>query len=298
MLDLDTKYSRLEYRVEGTFLNPQIWTTYNDLVIQTGVIRRYLPGFTDRAWFTQVRLERDLFWNFRGFLGHGLEFARPFNIPEETLIITETQAGKLYRASMAMGGLRRDTTDNPIDPHRGGILSLTGEGAPDFLGSDLQFVRGVVDVRRYHSLFWKDFILAGRLKFGIIEPIQETEEIPVFRRFFAGGYNSVRGYRLDYLGPRNAAGNPIGGTSLLEGSLETRIPLYKEFRAVVFLDFGNVFLKPRDTTVGQLKYSSGFGLRYQTFFGPLGVDFGFPLNRIDPRRDPGYRIHFTIGQAF
>jgi outer membrane protein insertion porin family len=298
MLDLDTKYSRLEYRVEGTFFNPQLWATHNDLVVQTGVIRRYLPGFTDRAWFTQVRLERDLFWDVRGFLGHGLEFARPFNIPEETLVITETQTGKLYRASMAMGGLRRDTTDNPVDPHRGGVLSLAGDAAPNFLGSDIQFMRGVAEVRRYQSVIWSNFILAGKLKFGIIEPIQGTHEIPVFRRFFSGGYNSVRGYRLDYLGPRNTSGVPLGGNTILEGSLETRIPIYKEFRAVAFLDFGNVFLKPQDTDVGQLKYSSGFGLRYQTFFGPLGIDFGFPLNPINRRQDPGYRIHFTIGQAF
>ena len=85
---------------------------------------------------------------------------------------------------------------------------------------------------------------------------------------------------------------------MLEGSLETRIPLYKEFRAVAFLDFGNVFLKPGDTSLGDLKYSSGVGLRYHTFFGPLGLDVGFPLNPIDRRRDPPYRIHFTIGQVF
>jgi len=298
MLDLDTKYSYREYRVEGTLLNPQLWTSYNDLVLQTGLIRRYLPGFTDRAWFTQVRLERELFWKVKGYLGQGLEFARPFNIPEETLALTDTKAGKLYRASMAIFGLRRDTTDNPIDPHRGSHFWLTGETAPDFFGSALQYVQGTVEWRRYQSVIWPNFILAGKLKFGIIEPIQGTSEIPIFKRFFCGGADSVRGYRLDYLGPRGQGGLPVGGNTVLEGSLEARIPLYKEFRAVTFLDFGNVFLKPGDTSLGDLKYSSGVGLRYQTFFGPLGLDVGFPLNPIDRRRDPPYRIHFTIGQAF
>ena len=298
MVDLDTKFSRLEYRVEGTFTNPLVWGTKNDFVYQTGWIRRYLPGFTDKAYFTQVRLERDLPWKVRGYLGYGLEFTRPFNIPEETLLrLSETQTGKLYRVSMALLGLRRETMDNVIDPHRGGLLTLAQEAAPNFLGSQIQFLRTVVEARRYQSLKDTDFILAGRLKFGIIEPIQATDQIPIFRRFFAGGYNSVRGYRLDYLGPRNASGDPIGGNAVLEGSLEARIPLYKEFRGVAFLDFGNVYLQIRDLDLGQLKYSSGVGLRYYTFFGPIGVDVGFPLNPIDSQRDR-YRFHFTIGHSF
>jgi outer membrane protein assembly complex protein YaeT len=298
LLDLDAKYSYRESRLEGTLFNPQFWTSCNDLVVQAGLIRRYLPGFTDRAWFTQVRLERELFEKVRGYLGHGLEFARPFNIPEELLAITDTKAGKLYIASMAVFGLRRDTTDNRIDPHRGSLLWIGGETAPDFFGSGLQYVRGMVEWRRYQGIIWPNLILAGRIKFGVIEPIQGTTEIPIFKRFFCGGAESVRGYRLDYLGPRGSGGLPVGGNSLLEGSIETRIPLYKEFRAVAFLDFGNVFLKPGDTNPGDLKYSSGVGVRYHTFFGPLGLDVGFPLNPIDRHRDPPYRIHFTIGQAF
>ena len=298
VLDLEGKYSKLENRVQGTFFNPLIFATNFDLILQSGLIRSYLPGWTDKAVFTSARLQRDLPWHLRGYFGHGLEFARPFNIPAETLILlTETQPGKLYRSSMALLGLRQETVDNPVDPHRGGTISLDGEVAPDFLGSNMQFARTVLDARRYQSLGETNFILAGRVKFGIIEPMQATTDIPIFRRFFAGGINSVRGYRLNYLGPRNASGNPLGGESVLEGSVEARIPLYKEFRAVAFFDFGNVFLKVRDTDPGQLKYYSGFGLRYHTFIGPLGVDVGFPLNPIDPWKDR-YHFHFTIGQAF
>lgn len=298
LLDLDSKYSFRESRIMGTFTNPQLWATHTDLVLQGGWVYRDYPGFNDRAYFTQARLERDLPWRFRGYVGHGLEFARPFNIPTETLLILDTKDGKLFTASMVLMGLRQDTTDSLIDPTRGHILSATGEIAPDFLGSNLQFARAVLESRKYQRLGKTDLVLAGRLKFGIIEPIQNTQEIPVFRRFFAGGSGSNRGYRFDYLGPRNPSGTPIGGTALLEGSLEARIPLYKEFRGVAFLDFGNVFLKPRDVDVGQLKYASGLGVRYLTPIGPIGLDLGFPLNRIDPRRDPAYRFIFTVGQEF
>ncbi len=297
-LDIDGKHSAIEDRVVSTFTNPQLWTSRNDLVLQSGYIRRYLPGFTDKSIFTQERLERELPWKIKGYIGHGLEFARPFNISEETLaILTQTTAGKLYRASMLLLGLRRETMDSLADPHRGGVISWNGEAAPNFFGSNLQFLRTVAEVRRYRALGESNIILAGRLKFGVIEPIQATEQIPIFRRFFAGGYNSVRGYRLDYLGPRNAAGQPLGGEALTEGSLEARVPIYKDFRAVVFLDFGNVFLKVHNIDLGQLKYAPGLELRYMTPIGPLGAGIGIPTNPINGHKD-NYRVFFSIGQAF
>lgn len=297
-LDLDGKHSSIEDKVVGTFTNPQLWASRNDLILQSGYIRRYLPGFTDKSYFTQERLERELPWKIKGYIGHGLEFARPFNISEETLaILTQTTTGKLYRASMLLMGLRRDTMDSLVDPHHGGLISLTGEAAPNFFGSNLQFLRSVFEVRRYHALGDSNFILAGRFRFGVIEPIQDTQQIPIFRRFFAGGYDSVRGYRLDYLGPRNAAGLPLGGEALTEASLEARIPIYKDFRAVVFIDCGNVFLKVHNIDFGQLKYAPGIELRYMTPIGPLGVGIGIPTNPISGHKD-NYRVFFNIGQAF
>jgi outer membrane protein assembly complex protein YaeT len=298
LLDLDTKYSSLETRVMGTFLNPQFWSSFWDLSLQAGWITRDFPGFNDRAFFTQTRFERDLPWGLRFYVGHGLEFARPFNIPTETLLLLRETTGKTFTSSMLQTGLRQDKTDNPVDPTKGWIFFANGDLATDFFGSNLQFGRMVLEGRKYQRLGKTGVVLAGRLKFGIIEPIQDTEEIPIFKRFFAGGASSVRGYRLDRLGPRNPSGEPIGGEAVIEGGIEARIPIYKEFRGVAFFDFGNVYFKSRDIDIGQLKYSAGFGVRYSTPIGPVGVDVGFPLNRIDPSRDPSYRIHFTIGQAF
>jgi outer membrane protein insertion porin family len=299
LLDLDAKYSSLETRLMGSFLNPHLWSSFWDLSFQTGWITRDFPGFNDRAFFTQTRFERDLPWSIRVYVGHGLEFARPFNIPTATLLLLkESDTGRTFTSSMFQAGLRQDTTDNPVDPTRGWIFYANGDLSTDFLGANLQYGRTILEGRKYQRLGKSRVVLAGRLKFGVIEPIQNTAEIPIFKRFFAGGANSVRGYRLDYLGPRNPSGQPIGGEALVEGSIEARIPIYKEFRGVAFLDFGNVFFKTQDINIGQFKYSVGLGVRYSTPIGPIGVDVGFPTNRIDPNQDPSYRVHFTIGQAF
>ncbi len=298
VLNVDSKYSSLGYLVEESFTNPVVPGRF-DFVNQTGARRRDLPGFTDQAYFTQNRLERDLPWDLRLFFGHGLEFARPFDIPVATLIrLQGTEPEKVYRASFLLGGLRRDTVDDPANPRQGGTISFANQLAPDFLGSELQFAQTVVEARQYQALGDSDFVLAGRLKFGLIQPIQATHQIPIHRRFFSGGANSVRGYKLDFLGPRNLNGDPIGGNAVLEGSLEGRFPLYKKIGGVVFMDFGNVFLSAGDIDPGQLRYSPGVGLRYLTVIGPVGIDVAFPINRIDPARDRTYQIHFTVGYGF
>jgi outer membrane protein assembly complex protein YaeT len=297
ILDLETKYSSIEGKAVATFTNPQIFASRLDLVASGGWVRRVLPSFVDQSYYTFVRLERNLPWKFRTYLGHAFEYARPFDIPLSTLLLLEnTQPGKHYTSSMVIYGLSRDTTVNPIDPTGGGKIIITGEGALDFLGSNLDFYRTIVEVRRYHTLI-RDVVISGRLKFGIIQPIQQTSQIPIQRRFFSGGYNSVRGYRLDYLGPRTPSGDPLGGDAVIEGNLETRVPLYKKFRAVGFLDFGNVYFKASDIDLGKLKYAAGFGINYLTPIGPMGLYFAWPLNPINPSVDT-FRVHFTLGPSF
>jgi outer membrane protein assembly complex protein YaeT len=301
-LDLDSRYSSLGYLVTETFTNPVAWGSDYDFVHQSGARRRDLPGFTDQAYFTQARLEHDLGWDLRYFFGYGIEFSRPFDIPIETLIrLQGTEPEKLYRSSFVLFGLRRDTVDNHIEPTKGGILNLSNEVAPTFLGSGLQYAQTVVEAKEYHALGDSGFVLAGRVKFGIIQPMQSTFQIPIQKRFFSGGANSVRGYKLDFLGPRNTTNDPIGGDAVLEANLEGRFPLPlpvygKKIGGVVFMDAGNVYFKARNIDLGQLKYSPGVGLRYLSPIGPIGVDVAFPVNPID--NDRGYQFHFSIGYGF
>ncbi len=301
VLDLEGKYSAIEYKFEESFTNPVFLGSQFDLINQTGARHRNLPGFTDRAYYTQTRLERDIPGDWRFYFGQGLEFDTPYDIPVETLIrLQGTQPEQQYRASFAVLGLRRDTVDSHIEPKEGSLVTFANQFAPQFFGSNLQFVQSLLDARKYQAIGKSGFVLAGRVKFGVIQPVQNTTTIPISRLFFSGGANSVRGYRLDYLGPRNIAGDPIGGEAVLEASIEGRFPLpiYKNIGGVVFIDAGNVFLKIHNLDLGQLKYSPGFGLRYLSPIGAVGLDIAFPTNRINYRTDSPYQVHFTIGYGF
>jgi outer membrane protein assembly complex protein YaeT len=301
LLDLDARYSALGYLLSELFSNPVVFGTKFEFINQSGARRRDLPGFTDQAYFTQSRLERDIPYNFRFYFGHGLEFARPFDIPLATLITLQgTQPEQMYRASYALLGLRQDTVDNPANPHHGGYIDWANQIAPTFLGSGLQFAQTVLDVRRYQAIADSDFVLAGRVRFGLIQPMQGTQQIPISRLFFAGGANSVRGYSLDLLGPRNANGDPTGGEAVMEFSVEGRFPLpiYKNIGGVVFMDAGNVYPKIHNLDFGQLKYSPGFGIRYLSPVGAVGLDIAFPANRINYVTDKWFQIHFSVGYGF
>ena len=83
-----------------------------------------------------------------------------------------------------------------------------------------------------------------------------------------------------------------------------RAPVWGNLSAVAFVDAGNVWPTAWDINVNDLRYDVGPGLRYKTPIGPIRVDVGYQLNRIDgllvngkpePRR---WRVHFSIGQAF
>jgi outer membrane protein assembly factor BamA len=142
----------------------------------------------------------------------------------------------------------------------------------------------------------------------------EDDESPALlhprKRFYSGGSRSVRGFWENQLGPRVltvpaeallegenggctpaeiAAGTcdptvapahafrarPLGGTSVLEGNVEYRFPLFREIRGAVFVDgavvgerLGGLF------TEGFGAVTPGFGVRSDTPVGPIRVDLG------------------------
>ena len=153
------------------------------------------------------------------------------------------------------------------------------------------------------------------------------------KRFYAGGANSVRGYAESQLGPRvltvddtslNAStsfnggvcaptlgslrfcdpnspnlrnsefvSQPLGGTSLIEGSIEYRVPLplgpnLRHFVGAVFIDggvVGSASVRGLETISNFVKgawaVTPGFGIRYQSPVGPIRVDIGINPGKVD-----------------
>ncbi len=128
--------------------------------------------------------------------------------------------------------------------------------------------------------------------------------VPFFKRYFLGGATNLRGWGRFEVSPLSGAGFTLGGASFLNFSTELRAPVWRSLGAVLFLDGGNVWTKPWDFNVNDLRYDVGPGLRYQTPIGPIRADLGYQLNPIPGLLVNGepqarrFRLHFSIGQAF
>jgi outer membrane protein assembly factor BamA len=163
------------------------------------------------------------------------------------------------------------------------------------LGGDYRYYRMMAEGRKYWIIGWQT-TFASRIKVGFADPLGAVENLPLSERFYAGGEKSVRGYGRRRLGPLSIADDPIGGLSLLEGSLELRRPLWQALGGALFLDFGQVSTRRVRVPVSDLRFSAGFGLSYQTPVGPLRIDVGFPFR--PPRGDSAFQIHFSVGAFF
>ena len=166
----------------------------------------------------------------------------------------------------------RDTTNGPIAPTSGGRTTLLGDVAPDILFTDSPFAEVEVLQTGYVEVFHKKAVLAGRGDFGLAWPWKGAADLLPNRRFFAGGYNTMRGYRRHELGPTDKAGNPVGGQALLLLGAELRVPLTKLFGIDVFTDSGKVWAKNSGLGLDGLQLASGGGLMVSTPIGPVRVD--------------------------
>lgn len=188
----------------------------------------------------------------------------------------------------------RDTRDNKLDPTTGTRLMLLAEPTYEINGG-ATFVKLRAEASAYRALdAEKRFVLAGRVAAGTIYGAS-LAAIPANRRFYAGGGGSVRGYGYQDIGPRDAAGLPTGGRSVVEASAELRIGVTDTIGIVPFVDAGLVSANP-NFSGARFKAGAGLGLRYATPFGPLRIDVAVPLNK-EPT-DPDYGIYAGIGQAF
>lgn len=162
-------------------------------------------------------------------------------------------------------------------------------GSPSTLGSDASFLQLRLQGERVFN-FAERWHLHLRGEIGASR-VDETRGMPASQRFFAGGERSVRGFGLNELSPRDAAGNSIGGKHMATGSIEVVRDLPRNFGVAAFYDIGNAF---DDFADPQLEYSVGLGVRYNIAVASFGVDVAQPLS--ESGRNP--RLHLYISTQF
>jgi translocation and assembly module TamA len=174
----------------------------------------------------------------------------------------------------------RDNLARPREGHRFSVVASAG------LGSDVSLLQLDFRGKWVKALPWDGrLLIRGRV--GTIIEDGDFDQVPLSMRFFAGGDNSVRGYDYQTLGPRNSAGDLIGGNRLVEASVEYEHPVLEDWSAAVFVDSGNAFLDSGiDTRTG-----AGIGVRWFSPIGPVRLDVAWPLHG----DDRGPELHLSLG---
>ncbi|QIL02723.1 BamA/TamA family outer membrane protein [Sphingomonas sinipercae] len=204
----------------------------------------------------------------------------------------DTKQTRTFLIAALPAELRYDGSDDLLDPTSG--FRLGARVSPELSAREGSFTygRAQLDGSAYRRVR-ADTVLAGRIRLGTIVGADAAELAPS-RRLYSGGGGSVRGYGYQRLGPRDLAGDPVGGRGLAEFSLEARVRR-GNFGFVPFLDGGTLTSDILPNVRGW-QLGAGLGLRYYSSFGPIRVDVGTPLNR----REGDSRIAVTVslGQAF
>ena len=186
--------------------------------------------------------------------------------------------------------------------------------------SDVEYYSANYDYLQFVPLIGR-WTLALAAEFGFSMDIGPTTASPPYRNFFAGGPDTVRGYRESRLGPKDSFGNPFGGNLKVAARAELIIPTPEKWatsaRATVFYDIGNVFstgnryqftgvdgVTPVDYRFeyDKLKHSTGVAVQWLAPLGVFRFSYAFPLNAYRGDNvlfpDEEERFQFTIGQAF
>jgi outer membrane protein insertion porin family len=237
-------------------------------------------------------IEKEIVENLKAGLDYEYSFTDTKDV-EEDIILTKEDTGTLRIGSISPS-LFYDTRDNPFNPTSGSQHGVVVKYASDIFLSETDFIKGTVQSAWFFQIM-KRVVFAFSLRGGAAYGFDESEEIPLIERFFLGGRSTVRGYKHEALGPKGENDDPTGGNVFALTNLELRFNMGKGFGLVTFVDGGEVW-QTFDEVDGDLKYTTGAGLRYNTPVGPVRLDYGYKLNR-EPDESIG-EFHFSFGHAF
>lgn len=228
--------------------------------------------------------------------GLGYEDTKITTYPDSPLFYQRyvTTFGSENDAIVGSAGWTRDGRDSLIYPTKGTLQRASGEiGLP---GASLQYFKVIYQYQRYFPLSrYNTLMLNGELGYG---DGYEDLPLPFFKNFFAGGVNSVRGYKNSTLGPKDINGDPLGGSRRIVGNAEFLFPFPglqndKSVRLGAFFDAGMI----ADTyDFDAMRYSTGMSLFWSSPMGPLKISVAAPLNAGPLDRKQVFQ--FTFGGAF
>jgi outer membrane protein insertion porin family len=217
------------------------------------------------------------------------------------------QAGSYWVSSIG-NGVTFSTLDDPKNPTEGVRASVNNDFAG--LGGAARFARTTQDVRYYHAL-GGDVVGMVRGQGGYVAP-WGGQQLPLLDGFF-GGPQLVRGFAPNGFGPRDITPGTtmdnLGGNAYWTASAELQapmpfIPQDAGLKVAAFSDVGSLWATSASTATNlspsqqiansrAIRSSVGAGLIWDSMFGPIRVDYAYPLTK--QPYDVTQRFQFSAG---
>jgi outer membrane protein insertion porin family len=292
-LNLYVKHSALEpYYASLKWIFPQFPANRSTVSFNPYVSRNSEPGYETRSYGINIPISYIFNDWLSGSVTYYLEDVKQqIEEGDQEFPDMEEEDFPYFKSGMLVNMIVNNS-DPKFSPTKGVNFILGFKVNGHMFGSDFNYTRLWGDFRTYQAI--GKLTLAFRAMAGGIRSADESNFIPVEDRFYSGGTNSVRGWNRSELGPKRESGSPLGGKSIMEGSLEFRHPLFKKLSGVIFMDTGNVWTGSYSYDLGELAYATGAGIRFDTPIGPIRFDVGFPV--WNEKTSPQFFL--SVGQAF
>ncbi len=146
------------------------------------------------------------------------------------------------------------------------------------------YIRNLITLKKYYN-FSKTKIFSIQTKFGNIFSLNNND-ILTDNKFALGG-RWLRGFDSYGVGPRNSRTSYIGGNNIIASKLDYSFEISNNSNFPIFLnlfnDYGLIWENKTTPTNSDnsLRSSAGFGIKYYSPIGPIGLTWGFPIMEED-----------------
>lgn len=255
-------------------------------------------GYNEKVTGGDLRLGREITEYVRADFTYRYDILEISDVNADATDDLKREEGRNNISSVELS-LTFDSRDNKFDTRKGDVFSTAVQYAGGGLGGDKDFWKVFTRASHYLPLF-KGSVLEFRARVGLTDAYGDSEFVPLYERFFAGGAYTIRGYRERKIGPIDpVTEDPLGGEATVIGNAEYTYPIFDFFKLAAFYDTGNVWSRREDIGKGDLYSGAGVGIRLKTPIGPIMLDYGIPLNK-EPGEDKrgNGRFHFSMSHDF
>lgn len=240
------------------------------------------------------------------------EAARRYSFSDQFIMsagytFTRTNAGATNRRNRPIYSFRAsiESAGNVLD-----LVSRMANIQPDSVGSRkifginfAQYLRGMVDYSKTYIVDEKNSI-AWHVGGGLAYPYGNFHQIPIQKRFFSGGANSVRGWGIRELGPGSYYFHSTkpndkdnfyyhSGDIRFDANIEYRSKLFWILELGAFIDAGNIW------TMREYEGQEGGEFKFNKFYKQIamswGLGFRFDFDFVLVRLDAGWKAYDPSG---